>query len=250
MKDSFSFRIYDHLSCPVHINSDTEFVYVESGSLKLEYEQTDIVLEPGSMAHIMPYHLHGFNAEQGAQIWVIMFPYSIADEFLKNYGSCDFSSIVFKPSSELITYLKTVYTNPYHDPFMQTGLYNCLVSEYTSSVSFFKRQNTRVSTVQNIMKYLLRSVYSADDVSVEMIAKEVGETPQNVRNILKKYIGISLSEFITNLRLQRALTLLHDTDLSITEIAYQSGFSSIRTFNRNFKRVYKSSPKENRTKFF
>ena len=59
-------------------------------------------------------------------------------------------------------------------------------------------------------------------------------------------VGINFRRFVNELRLEYARELLTATDLPVTEIAYKSGFGSIRSFNRAFGEEYHSVPKKSR----
>lgn len=61
---------------------------------------------------------------------------------------------------------------------------------------------------------------------------------------LKAITGFSTTEFIRNERLKLAVNLLKDSDLNISEIAYQVGFNTPSYFIKCFKDVYKSTPSE------
>lgn len=61
---------------------------------------------------------------------------------------------------------------------------------------------------------------------------------------LKKVVNLSASEFIRNIRLQRAATMLKTTDCSISEVAYKVGYSDSNYFSRSFKEKYQVNPSE------
>ena len=63
---------------------------------------------------------------------------------------------------------------------------------------------------------------------------------------LKVLTGQSISEFIRNIRLKRASQLLIDTDLSVTNVAYEVGFSDLKYFRRCFKKIFESAPSQYR----
>ncbi len=251
LNDCFSFRKFNFLLCPIHINPETEFLYVNKGELSISYENTELLLHAGDMAIISPYRLHGFSAENDSDIWVIMFPYYISDEFLKEYGGYE-ADVIFRPSEKIISYLDGIYRNDNEEnipsSYMQKGLYNCLVAEYIEKTVFSKTESRHSSNVQKILQYLTVNVYS-EDVTLENIANSLELSPSVIGNEFKNYLGIPLPKLILNLRLSRALHLLHDKNLSVIDIAYQSGFGSVRTFNRAFKDVYKMTPKEYRAKY-
>jgi AraC-like DNA-binding protein len=55
---------------------------------------------------------------------------------------------------------------------------------------------------------------------------------------------LSAVEFIREVRLKEAVLLMEEGDLSLTEVAYQSGFNSPSYFSRSFKEYYGFSPSE------
>lgn len=65
--------------------------------------------------------------------------------------------------------------------------------------------------------------------------------PQFLR-IFKRVMGCAPLEYLTQVRLKMAKTLIRATDSSITSVAERSGFSSISSFNRNFKSRFGVSP--------
>ena len=53
----------------------------------------------------------------------------------------------------------------------------------------------------------------------------------------KKHTGMNFVEFINSMRVQEAKSLLASTNSSVMEIAFKCGFTNVRTFNREFKRI-------------
>jgi AraC-like DNA-binding protein len=78
-------------------------------------------------------------------------------------------------------------------------------------------------------------------------AQEIGISSQYLSSLIKKSTGCTLSEHLNNLRVAKARRLLRDSTMSISEIALESGFLSIRTFNRVFSDKSGMSPRDWRT---
>jgi len=64
----------------------------------------------------------------------------------------------------------------------------------------------------------------------------------------KDAFGLPPHRYLLTRRLERAVALLRDTDLCITEIAFQTGWSSLGTFGRTFRDVLGLSPGELRAR--
>jgi AraC-like DNA-binding protein len=65
----------------------------------------------------------------------------------------------------------------------------------------------------------------------------------------KERTGKTLTEFLSQVRIHHACQLLQETDFSVSQIAYQSGFQNLSYFNRTFKKFRGETPKEFREKF-
>ena len=94
-------------------------------------------------------------------------------------------------------------------------------------------------------KFLLQESIETP-VSLEEIAKELPMGYSNFRRIFKEITGLSPNQYHLELRLDKAKNLLADTNLTINEIAYQTGFETIFYFSRMFKKKNSIAPKEYR----
>jgi AraC-like DNA-binding protein len=83
-----------------------------------------------------------------------------------------------------------------------------------------------------------------DDLSLEYIASIAGFSKYHFTRWFKQFAGISFYEYLTQVRVKVAETMLAGTETAITEIALESGFQSIATFNRVFKANKKLTPTE------
>ena len=63
----------------------------------------------------------------------------------------------------------------------------------------------------------------------------------------KKNMGISFGNYLENIRLKKATDLIMTSNITITEIASQTGFNSQNTFYKAFKRVYNTTPRKFKT---
>jgi AraC family transcriptional regulator, regulatory protein of adaptative response / DNA-3-methyladenine glycosylase II len=78
--------------------------------------------------------------------------------------------------------------------------------------------------------------------SVAELAHELGVSERHLRRALEREIGVSPLELAQTHRLLFAKRLLADTSLSVTRIAFASGFQSLRRFNSVFRERYRLSP--------
>jgi AraC-like DNA-binding protein/DNA gyrase inhibitor GyrI len=78
-----------------------------------------------------------------------------------------------------------------------------------------------------------------EDLSLEALARVAGFSPFHFHRIFKAIAEETVNEMVLRLRLERAVALLRSTPkLSITEAAFECGFTSVSVFSRAFKRRY------------
>jgi AraC family transcriptional regulator of adaptative response / DNA-3-methyladenine glycosylase II len=77
---------------------------------------------------------------------------------------------------------------------------------------------------------------------IEAIAKKFGWSTRQIRRMVQSELGVSPIELVLTRRLLLAKQLLTETTLPITEVAFASGFSSLRRFNDAFNGRYRMAP--------
>lgn len=84
------------------------------------------------------------------------------------------------------------------------------------------------------------------DVHIEDLCKHFGRSKSHISHLFKKRSGISITEFCNQLRLEDARLLLLISNRSVTEIAYDTGFSDPSYFIKRFKDKFGTSPHQYR----
>jgi DNA-binding response OmpR family regulator len=88
-----------------------------------------------------------------------------------------------------------------------------------------------------IEKHLTYNDYGVEQMSVEMSLSRV-----HVYRKIKHLTGLTVSEFIRNIKLKKAAAMLRESGKSISEVAYETGFSSPSYFSKCFKDLFSVSP--------
>ena len=87
-----------------------------------------------------------------------------------------------------------------------------------------------------------------DHGTTESLATKLGMGARQLSRLFQRHMGASPLQIAMTFRLQRAKRLLNDTELPITEIVFQAGFSSLRWFNAAFQDLYNRPPSALRRK--
>ena len=97
--------------------------------------------------------------------------------------------------------------------------------------------------LERVMKTINKHLNNSD-LSVDMIAEEVGISRVHLHRKMKELTGQTPHDFIRQLRLKQAAHLLANNNMNITEVVYACGFSNAASFSTMFKSVYGMSPRE------
>ena len=82
------------------------------------------------------------------------------------------------------------------------------------------------------------------------LARAVDVHPVHLSREFTKYFGTSLGDYIRTIKVQRAMTLLPNAGLSLTDIAFECAFADQSHFIRSFKSYYHITPLLYRKLFF
>ncbi|MGG1515424.1 response regulator [Paenibacillus oryzisoli] len=110
-----------------------------------------------------------------------------------------------------------------------------------------ERKDSRVSLINEIRSFIEQNL--ASDVSLQSIADHVYLHPVYVSKIYKLETGDNLSDYVNQVRMDKAAYLLKHGQDKIYEIATQLGYQRPHSFNHAFKKHYGMTPQEYRDQY-
>lgn len=113
--------------------------------------------------------------------------------------------------------------------------------DFLKQKSFSKIKDTENAFLQQLQETINKHLTS-DDFSVPQLAQIMQMSQVQVYRKLKALTGKTPTQYIRILRMKRAMKLLNSTELNISEIAYNLGFSDPNYFTRTFQKVYGKTP--------
>lgn len=96
--------------------------------------------------------------------------------------------------------------------------------------------------VARAMDYI--TLHYMEPLKIEELAGWCHISETHFRRVFSEYVGMSPLEYINLVRVQSACNYLKNTDVSVSDIAAKCGFTTLSTFNRNFRQVTGISPSE------
>ena len=102
-------------------------------------------------------------------------------------------------------------------------------------------------TIHSITRFMQEHL--SEEISLTVLAEEFHLNPNYISQLFKNEIGVGFLSYLTSLRLEHAKKLLLTTDLSVSEISEQSGYSDYRVFTKIFKKSESVTPSQFRRDF-
>ncbi len=124
-------------------------------------------------------------------------------------------------------------------------------SEFTSELSVGTRNSFNDDVMQRMIMVTdyIKSNLTSEDLSQQTMADKAGISKDYFSRIFKNVTGMNYSKWLNTIRLEKAIELLLEKDMSLTQVAMLSGFHSISSFNRVFFEEKGMSPSEYRNLF-
>ena len=110
-----------------------------------------------------------------------------------------------------------------------------------------KEKTDQLARYHRISKYIYNNYNN--NITLKEIAKKEFLSPHYLSHEIKYATGYSFTDLINLTRIEESIKLLLDSDMSISEISDEIGFSHVRYFNKNFKYYYGCTPLQYRKKY-
>ena len=104
----------------------------------------------------------------------------------------------------------------------------------------------KIDRLQRVLNFLEQNWQ--ENITLKEAAAVAALHPQSVSRFFQQHLGMSFQDYLIRLRLARAARSLLESDRTISDIAFHSGFNNLTNFNRHFKTVYHQSPSSYRSR--
>ncbi|SDD03777.1 Helix-turn-helix domain-containing protein [Paenibacillus sp. UNCCL117] len=142
----------------------------------------------------------------------------------------------------------------FHELFAELSELERLEDMKEKFMTLFRHMETRMGEKKNA-KYdelmrriavIIDSQFMKEDLCLDSIAEVLNMSPVYLGRLIKKYTSKSVTDYINEVRIEKAEAMLRETDKRIAAIAEETGFTSNSYFGRVFKKYKGISPNEYR----
>lgn len=235
---------------PPHIHDYFEIEIVVSGKGKQFLNGIPVNLERGSAHILSTTDVHDLTVLEPLDICKIMVhpeqgDEKITREILNNLGIVKFNE---KELSEVILLTEMLIdeesASEKDSMSMIHQLLRCIIIKFSRQENLSTRINPNPQNkyIKDAINYIMLNYIN--DISSADIAEYLNINAAYFSTMFRKFMNFTVTEYITNLRLRRAETMLSMGIYSVSEVCYACGFNSVSNFYRVFKLKYGIAPSE------
>ena len=256
-KDGINLSIgkINNLEYLAHWHMDVEIIYVCEGSIRVGINNESRVLSKGEIAICSSGDIHYYDnmGLKSSGIMLIFNPEIIGLKRGWPLNSKFKYPFVKAPevSNEIFTLLNSIFKEmqqekQHYDFFVKSlifklcGILLRCVPLSTVNVKIDNKKLPLINAMKNALDYIEKN-YS-EDITLEAAAKKANLSMFYFSRIFKDISGMNYKTYLNSVRVNKAESMMKTSSTPVTEIAFECGFNSIRTFNRVYKGIKKDIP--------
>ncbi|WP_437918009.1 AraC family transcriptional regulator [Sphingobacterium sp. LRF_L2] len=226
---------------PSHQHDKAQLLLVYGGIAYLQTDEKDFYIPSNHYIWIPKNYPHNlmFNT-QDLYIINIYFPADEANGFYDELGIYPVSKLLAEMLSFSEKWQGDYCKGSWEFEFLTT-LKNMLSKENLKkfSIQLPTTDDQRLQTIIENIKSRLNENLTLDDT-----ASLSGMSVRSLTRLFQTKLHITFIQYLKMLRIIRAMELIKDTDLNMTQIAYEIGYSNISAFSNNFQQLTNMRPTE------
>lgn len=245
---------------PVHWHDEFEIIYVRSGFLTVSISGESYIGKTGEAFVVSPGNLHLMGSQTGTvDYYTFLFPLKyisfrtddMLDEKLLeplNSGHLMICPRVKDTAKELCEQLIEIYMAKKDESESKIAtqvrtkiiLLQFILEMWKKGFVIENDTNGRNTVEKEMVSYIQQNF--TGKISLREFGEQFHLSEKYISRYFKEHFHITLSQYVTYLRLEHAKQLLQDTDIPVTDVAMQSGYQNVSYFIRSFQKAYAVSP--------
>ncbi len=238
----FKAEKHKNVQCYMHIHYNLELVFVYSGRLIMNVNGEDRIILKGQATLMMPFDRHSFFTPEECSCIVIEFSPGLVNEFYERIKNRVPSEKVFCFDRKVIDFCEGYLSPASSDPLSDKAVLYPLCREVLNSCAFEEGKREVDSIFIEAVKYIIDN-FKNEELTLNRVATAIGVHHVYLSRVFGRNAGMNFKSYLALLRCNSAAQALKkDKNRTVSEIAFDSGFGSIRSFNRQFSEIFGVSP--------
>ena len=224
-------RVHSDWVMPPHIHEFSELAFTKSGVSTVIVNGQKHLLPPYHLIFILPNQIHEYTDETHSTLRCAVFSNDHIPLFFELLGDAWPKNPVLDLSDhrELLDALDQ--SDP-SDTLRLCGLLNLICDRLLRASERTPRNVGKYSLYYEVIEYVSKNF--KEDIHLGTLARQLGYHEKYLSSSLHALTGMNFRAFLASYRIDHAKHLLRSRESRISEVALQSGFSSINSFNRAF----------------
>ena len=239
---NYNAYIYNDIIWDSHFHGNYELVYTIKGITKLMVNGKSYAISGGEFFLISPYSIHSLIIDKNTKTWVGVFSKDYISDFAKINKYITYSQFRCKENIECFLKQYLLYEGT-PDRYMCIACLNAICNECIKN-SIPDNTNANNDFIERVIQYISENL--TQDITLKSIAVKLGYEYHYFSSLFHRCFSINFKSFINIFRFEYACQIIGDNSKSITTISYESGFDTVRNFNRVFKELSGCTPSEYR----
>ena len=229
-------------SFPMHMHRSFEFIVILSGNMTVNIGQDTYKLEKGEGVFIFPEQLHSLISTESEHSLVIFSPDIISTFFSKHSSELPRNAKIKVPP-----YLATQISElDGHSPIIKSkGILYMLCALLDENTEYVKRKALENGLLRAIFDFIDNNFNKS--CTLEDLSIAIGYNSSYLSRYFKEFTNMTFVSCVNRYRISRACYMLKNSDKTVLECAYECGYKSLRSFNRNFMLYVGVTPTDYRT---
>lgn len=235
-----------NLDFEAHLHEYIELGYVESGESDLYIDGKCFKLKSGDVFVVFPNQIHRYENSKNICADVLIFPPEIIAELKDVLSNSVPESPVADGDLELgkqLIKLLAENTDSLSDESVR-GLILSICGIVFKKLKLKSQEKYDISTLKSILIYC--NEHFSEPITINDAARDLCISKSHISHLLKNKVGTYFGKYVKTKRIDLACRMLLKTNMSVTDIAFSCGFSSVRSFNRVFAEIKSCTPIEYR----
>lgn len=245
----FESQTHTDVECVTHVHVNMEIVIVTSGTLNMTIGGKEYEIPMGYGTFIPPLEPHMFNSPKPNNCHVLIFSRGLVDYFFEYVQIHSPKRHIFPVSKESLALCEKILPkiNDSADCICAEAILAPLCYDIRCGCEFEARKVPFDRTAYAILEYV--DAHFLEELTLDSTAHAIGVHPVTISKIFSKQLGVGFNFYLQYMRCSYAVSLIKMQNLTLSEIAYASGFGCVRSFNRSFLSIYKVTPTEYKNSF-
>ena len=237
---------------PPHLHEAIEMVYVTKGTLELGVGQELYHMEKGDFGLVFPnmiHHYQVFGDSESKALYMLVSPKLIPNYIEEIKKFCPKCPVISKEylHTDIVKSVKSLIDVEKDNNRLIQAYIQMIFAHVFSKMDMIEKEVVGGDNlVYRAVEYVAANFRKK--ISLDKMAYDLGISKYVLSRLFSKTFHCNFSTYVNGVRLNYAVSMLSGTNDSITNICYDCGFDSQRTFNRVFKERYRVTPREYRNK--